>query len=159
MNRRARIFALPMLLALTLTSCDYLLGLLGGDEETALSIVERIDAFELDLDEDDRSALAATHFHPDMQNYSQLAEDLTLTTSPLSYDNAPFSIGFPTVSTVSTVSGEEIATCTFENTHGAEGTIVFTMELSGSDYRVRKLVLTLHANTEVEYVLQAVSGR
>ena len=91
-----------------------------------------------------------------MQNYDQLASEITLTTSPLSYANAPFEFGTPTITTV---AGLQVATCTYSNFVGTLGTIAFTMELSGDDYRIRKLLITLDADPDNPYELKVISRR
>ena len=129
-----------ILLVFGLVSCDLLMSLFDVGLETGTTIVERIEAFETDLNEEDRSYIAATHFHPDMQNIDQLAQSDTLTTGPLSYANSPYTLGEPVVVTTGTT---ERATVSFENFYGATGTIVFVMELDGTDYKIRRLTLTL----------------
>ena len=139
-----------------LSSCDLLMSLLLGEEEPGLTLQERIDAFELDLNSAGRSELATTHFHPDMQNYDQLAATITLSTSPLSFDNEPFTFGTPTINMV---AGLEVATCTYTNFVGTLGTIAFTMELYGDDYRIRKLLITLDTDPDNPYELKVISRR
>ncbi len=124
-----------------LTSCEALLNMLFGG---GIEIADQIESFETTLNRANRADIL-THFHPDMTGYQQLADPEVIDAGPLSYAHADFEFGTPVV------DGNDIANCTFLNGDGAAGTIVFTMVLDGSDYKINKIVLTI---SKVEYVLE-----
>ena len=135
-------------LAFTLSSCEELLKMLLAD--SGITIEEQIDGFEVTLNGVDRTDLL-THFHPvEMVSYQQLADDEVFDIGPLSYANAAFEIGVPTV------DAYDVATCDYLDANGATGTIVFTMALDGSDYKIKKFVLTINT---VSYVIERFQSR
>ena len=78
-----------------------------------VTIAERITLFTEALNLEDRTSLF-THFHEDTEGRGQIKDEVTTSTSPLSYDNKPFIIGSPTLSDPNT-AGEITAVCTFAN--------------------------------------------
>ena len=130
-----------------LTSCQALLDMfLSG---SGIEIADQITSFEATLNGADRADIR-THFHPDMTGYQQLADDAVFDTGPLSYANADFDFGTPTV------DSNNVATCTYLDGNGATGTIVFTTLLDGADYKIKKIVLTIQTT---EYVLERFSSK
>ncbi len=128
--------AVAALLVFSVTSCEELLSSLFG-----VSIEERITGFEATLNTADRTDIL-NHFHPLMENRNQLNDPAVIDDSPLRYANHDFSFGTPDI------DDSNIATCSFLNGQGATGTIVFTMDLDGYDYKILKLTLTLDAGGE-----------
>ena len=143
---RIALLFMVVVAAIGLTSCQELLDMLLGG---GIEISDQIAAFETTLNSADRADIR-THFHPGMTGYQQLADAAVFDTGPLSYANADFDFGTPDV------NASNIATCTYSDGNGATGTIVFTMVLDGSDYKINKIVLTVQA---VPYVLERFSSK
>ncbi len=154
--RIVRITALAFATLVVFSSCDLLMSLLDlGDG--GVTVTERINLFEEDLNKEDRSQLVATHFHPeDLDSFDQMLAEITVSTSPFRYSNAPFVIGEP--SSIDTVGDAEVATCDFSNGFAVAGTVVFTLKLDGADYKIRRIVLTIEGASE-EYVIERYGTR
>ena len=146
MRKLLALVAITLILVVGLTSCEFLMDMLGFTSQEGVTAEERINLFESALNSADRSNLR-NHFHPDMLNYDQVADDVVIATGPLSYANAPFIIGAPSIV-------GDVATSSFENFWGATGTVVFTLLLDGLDYKIRRLVLTLDVDPTTNYTIE-----
>lgn len=145
------IIGISAALVLTLTSCQELLDLIMGG---GVTVEERVNQFELMLNNANRTVDDfKSHLHPtEMQNYAQIDED-TIETGPLRTANADFIIGEPNFV-------GDIATCTFENVNGATGTLELQMAEDGSDYKIKKITLTLDsAPNDPQVLLMVLRGQ
>jgi len=144
------IFGIIGALVGSLTSCQDLLDLILGG---GVTITERVDQFELMLNDENRTvADFKSHLHPtEMQNYNQIDTD-TIETGPLRTANADFIIGVPSIA-------GDIASCSFENVNGATGTLELEMAKDGSDYKIKKITLTLDsAPNDPQVLLKVLQG-
>ena len=149
-----KIVVLAALAVFVLTSCDILMSLLSPVE--GVTVAERINLFESDLNIDDRSAeFVQKHFHPDVESFDQIQAEITTTYSPLRYTHHDFQIDEP--SSVVESGDTQIATCTFSDAD-ADGTMVFTMKLDGENYKILKLVVTIEGSAD-EFVIQRLDTR
>ena len=144
MKRRLILLALAAVTVMTFTSCEDLLNALFG----GTTIDEQITSFQSTLNSADRTNIRE-HFHPLMAGYQQIADDEVFNTGPLRYANANF-----TISVTNIVN--EVATCTYTDANGTDGTIVFTMVKDGSDYKINKIDLTVLGLT---YTLERFAGK
>lgn len=140
MNKRF-VFYFISIVAMTavFASCSLLEMFLGT------SVEDQINDFEDTLNSTGRSGIR-DHFHSDMEDYNAIADNTIFSTGPLSYDNANFTIGEPTIS-------GDVATCSFKNGFDATGTITFTMRKDGLDNKILKLTLEIDGSN-VTYTLK-----
>ena len=148
-KRSLIIIGIIVLLVMSITSCQWLLDLILG-EESGVTITERINQFETTLNDADRTVETfKSHLHPTlMQQYNQIDSD-TIELGPLGKTHANFTIGEPSIV-------DDVATCSFESAD-TSGTIVFEMALYESDYMIKKITLTLASDpTNPEVLLKVI---
>lgn len=136
LSRLIRLFVLAVLTVALLASCEQLLNMLLSS--SGVTIAERIQQFEADLNAADRSNIQK-NFHPSMANYYQLSDPAVLEDGPLSSVNKTFNIGTPDI------DGTYV-TATFSHKY-ASGTIDLTMALDGDDYKIKRLDVTISQTT------------
>jgi hypothetical protein len=130
-----------------LTGCDMFSGLIGGGK----SISERIDAFETDLNQEDRSGMY-THFHENTANRDQIADADVLNDGPLGYANQPFTLS-PGTPEDSGTSGQKSVSVEITNVNvPASDPIVaeFIMqedETGSGNWLIRELTMTYGGTT------------
>ena len=125
--KKGVIIAAVVLVSLMLAGCPGL--------PEPVSIEERINLFEKDLN--DGKDLQG-HFHPELLDYENIADEEVFKSGPLSTTNAPFNISEPVIT-------GDVASCTFYNT-ASDGMMEFTMKLDGYDYKILKLMVTVGTN-------------
>ena len=138
---------------LGITGCDGLSGLLGG----GMSISDRIDAFEEDLNKEDRSDIY-THFHENTANREQIADATVLNDGPLGYANEPFTLTAGTPEDYGT-SGQKSVSVDISNANVSvddpiKATFIMQEDSSGSgNWLIREISMTYGG---IDYIIRKI---
>ena len=147
MSKTYTVYISLIILILWLGACD-LLNFNPDPPADPVTITERIDAFEADLNSSDRSGLYL-HFHPtETDNYNQLKDAAVINAGPLSSDNGTFHI--VTGAAVPGSGGRQVVEGTLTHDY-AQFAVQFIMLQYGEDWQIEELKLYQDTTLVIEY--------
>ena len=115
------------------------------DKAEEMTVAERINAFEADLDNGDYANIA-DNFHPEMTSYETYQDGDVLNTGHIRSSYAPFDFSDPSTSGSGTVT----ATGSFANNVVSDGTYTASMKEDGdNNWKILSIVISAGTDQEI----------